>query len=177
MFQSLARAGKLCRFICVSVFISGFLVACGGGGSGGGTTPTPPVPPTPPAAPTVSLGFGIKQVQINWTATNGATYYRLWESSDGVAPLTQIGGDLTGTSATRPLALHLQVNARYLVQACNTGGCTDSTVVTVASQLTPTKLQQLVGYVKASNTERYDYFSSSVALSKDGSTDGNRCLR
>jgi hypothetical protein len=81
-----------------------------------------------------------------------------------------VGGDQTSTSTTRPLALHLQLNARYRVQACNTSGCTNSATVTVASQLTPTNLRLAVGYVKASNTAADDQFGSSVALSDDGNT-------
>jgi hypothetical protein len=84
--------------------------------------------------------------------------------------MTQVGGDITSTTLTRSVALHLQVNARYLVQACNTGGCTASSEVSLASELSPVKLQQAVGYVKASNTEGGDFFGQSVALSADGNT-------
>jgi hypothetical protein len=89
----------------------------------------------------------------------------VWQSPDSSTAFSQVGADQTGTSASLALALHKQVNARYRVQACNAGGCSDSNIVTVASQLT-----QAVGYVKASNTGASDFFGYSVALSADGNT-------
>ncbi|MCA3237594.1 MAG: chitinase N-terminal domain-containing protein [Curvibacter sp.] len=117
------------------------------------------------------MGFGVKTVQLTWAAVSGATDYKVFESADGVAAMIQVGGDITTTSATRPLALHKQLNAQYKVQACNTGGCTDSAPLTVASQMSDlAKLRSAVGYVKASNTGAFDYFGTSVALSADGAT-------
>lgn len=50
------------------------------------------------------------------------------------------------------------------MSACNSGGCADSTPITIASLL------PAIGYVKASNTEANDQFGFAVALSADGNT-------
>ncbi|MFN7206742.1 MAG: FG-GAP repeat protein [Burkholderiales bacterium] len=173
MIQTLRYAINPSHLPFVSLLVLGLLAGCGGGapGAGGGGTPgTPGTPGTAPAAPNVSLAFAIKQSQLSWPAVSGATHYRIWESPNDSTAFTQVGGDQTSTSTTRPLALHLQLNARYRVQACNTSGCTNSATVTVASQLTPTNLRLAVGYVKASNTAADDGFGTSVALSGDGNT-------
>jgi hypothetical protein len=174
MFHHCAALVAASRFIFASLLISVLLAACGGGGGGSEVPPVPPSPPipapVPPAAPTVSLSFDIKQLQLSWSAVAGANFYRVWQSDDGIAPFTQVGGDMTATSASLSFALHQQVNARYQVQACNTAGCTDSTVISVASELSSTSVQKLVGYVKASNTGANHYFGLSVALSQDGNT-------
>ena len=145
------------------------LSACGGGG-GGGSTPTPTPTPTPaPAAPSVSLGFAIKQLQFSWDAVAGATSYRLLENADGASGFTQVGDDIasTQTSVTLDIAVHKLDwnNASYIVEACNSGGCTDSTAVAVKSGML-----QTIGYFKASNTDANDNFGASIALSADGST-------
>ena len=138
---------------------SGSFVVTSGGGGGA------------PAAPTLSLSFGIKETRLSWTAPSAATFYRVFESADGVAPLAQVGGDITATAFNRPLALHRQLNAQYKVQACNSQGCTDSATLTVASQMSDlAKLRSAVGYVKASNTGASSAFGYSVALSADGNT-------
>ena len=173
MIQTLRYAINPSHLPFVSLLVLGLLAGCGGGapGAGGGGTPgTPGTSGTAPAAPNVSLAFAIKQSQLSWPAVSGATHYRIWESPNDSTAFTQVGGDQTSTSTTRPLALHLQLNARYRVQACNTSGCTNSATVTVASQLTPTSLRLAVGYVKASNTAADDGFGTSVALSGDGNT-------
>jgi hypothetical protein len=117
------------------------------------------------------MSFGIKEVQLSWPTVSGATSYRIWESADGVAPMVQVSGDITTSNASRPLALHKQINAQYKVQACNVGGCTDSAILSVSSQLSNlANLRSAIGYVKASNTGENDRFGKSVALSGDGNT-------
>ncbi len=63
------------------------LALLGGGG----------VAPAEPAAPTVTPG--VSQVELSWTAVDGATVYEVWynEINDS-ATATQDGGDLAGTS-------------------------------------------------------------------------------
>ena len=159
MLTVVMRCFTLCRSMLGGLMLLLLLSACGGGG--GSTTATPAAP----AAPSVSMALSLKQAQLSWAAVSGATHYRVWQSPDSSTAFSQVGADQTGTSASLALALHKQVNARYRVQACNAGGCSDSNIVTVASQLT-----QAVGYVKASNTGADDQFGGSVALSADGNT-------
>ncbi len=37
-----------------------------------------------PTATTLTLSFGVKQVQLSWPAAAGATHYRLFEDPDGI---------------------------------------------------------------------------------------------
>lgn len=141
------------------------LSACGGGGGGGGTTEV--VPTAKPATPVLSIGFGIKQLQFSWPAATGASYYRLLENPDGVSGYTQVGGNITTTSASRDITIyrHDWPNARYMIEACNSLGCTASNEVnTVDSALKP------IGYVKSTTSTIGDNFGYAAALSQDGNT-------
>ncbi len=137
------------------------LSACGGGGDS--SAPVGP-PPSPPAAPTVTLNYGIKQLQFSWAAVSGATHYRLLERPDAAAAFAQVGTNLTVTSVNHDIALHKRVNAAYRIEACNSVGCTASSDLSLATNLLPA-----IGYFKASNTQAGDAFSG-VALSADGNT-------
>ena len=77
----------------------------------------------------------------------------------------QVGNDLTATNINHDVTLHRRINAAYRIDACNSGGCTPSSALTLAPQLVPA-----IGYVKASNTEAGDFFGQSVAVSADGDT-------
>src|SRR6185295_1294048 len=82
---------------------------------------------------------------------------------------TQIGSDIATTATSTPLdiAVHRQnwASARYALDACNSSGCTRSNEVPISSGMIAA-----IGYVKASNTEAFDQFGYSVAVSGDGST-------
>ena len=125
--------------------------------------------PPPPAAPRVSVGGNIKQLVFSWDAVATATYYRLLENPDGHSGFRQVGDNIAGdeTSVARDIAVHLHdwVNALYLLQACNLGGCTDSTYISATGLNRDT-----IGYIKASNSDSWDRFGDSVALSGDGRT-------
>ena len=47
-----------------------------------GVMPTPTPLSGMPAAPTLSLGYGIKQLKFTWGAVSGATHYQLLENPD-----------------------------------------------------------------------------------------------
>lgn len=143
------------------------LAACGGGGGGGSSSPPVSPPVTPPAAPVLSFTpRAIKTFGFSWAAVSGATEYRLLENPDGGSGFTRIA-TATGTATTldQTVFLPARVNARYSLQACNSGGCTDSNTIIVSGTL-----GQAVGYAKASNTGAGDLFGWSVALSRDGTT-------
>ena len=120
---------------------------------------------SPPAAPTLSLGFGIKELRFTWPAVSGADFYRLSENPDGVSGYNQVASNLTTLSYNHTIPVHRRLNASYIVEACNVAGCTAS-----ASQVLGTNLKQAIGYVKASNTDAFDSFGTSIALSGDGNT-------
>ncbi|NVB39305.1 DUF4215 domain-containing protein [Pseudenhygromyxa sp. WMMC2535] len=119
-----------------------------------------------PETPTLQLGFSqVKQFNFSWAAVLGAEYYQLYESVDGVAPFVQVGGDIQGESVSVTMPLHFRLDASYKLLACNMDGCSESAVVDVVGSLA-----EAVGYFKASNTDAYDEFGYSVALSDDGNT-------
>jgi hypothetical protein len=164
---------------CVGLIVA--LSGCGGGGGGGGDSPSGAASggtttgggsssptPTVPAATGLSIGIGLKQLQLSWTAVAGASSYRILEATDG-STFVQLGGDLPGTQTTynRDIAVHQQnwSGARYQVQACNTEGCSTSAAIGAASGVL-----QAIGYFKASNTNAGDNFGWTLALSTDGNT-------
>lgn len=136
--------------------------------------PAPPPVVQAPATPTgLAIGYGVKSFKLRWAAVaapigGDVITYQLFEDTDGAWPIasTQIGGTLSGTHYTRVVGalLHTRLNARYQVQACNTVGCSS-----LSAAVTP-NLTKAIGYLKGSNTEKFDTFGESVALSADGGT-------
>ena len=123
---------------------------------------------TPPPAPTLDLAYQpVKTFRFTWGDVSGETEYRLLENPDGVSGYSQVAS-LPADATSHDLMVFLpgRVNASYMLQACNSAGCTDSNEVTVEVS----RLVEAVGYVKASNTDDYDDFGHSLALSGDGST-------
>lgn len=147
------------------------LAACGGsggggidtgGGGGGGTV-------NPPAAPRMAVGaYSIKQLHFSWSDEGGGTtHFKLLESLQGDGHYTVLADNLPVDTHTHALQAFLppRVHSRYILQACNSGGCTDSQAV---ASLLP--LNDAIGYLKASNTGANQEFGTSVALSADGNT-------
>jgi hypothetical protein len=119
----------------------------------------------PPAAPALSLSYGVKQLKFSWNAVADTDYYKLLENPDGVSGYTQVGADLTTTGYDHDIPLYRRLNATYLVEACNSAGCTDSVAISPSANLVAA-----VGYIKASNTDAADGFGGALALSADGNT-------
>jgi hypothetical protein len=145
------------------------LSACGGGGGGGGETPLEPNSPQGPSGPpplTLSLTpQSIKTFHFTW-ADVGATEYRLLEDPTGSSGYTVVATlPANVTSYDHVVFLPGRVNARYILQACNSESCNDSGVALVSGSLA-----EAAGYVKSSNARDYHKFGSSMALSADGST-------
>jgi hypothetical protein len=135
------------------------LGSCGGGGGGGEGN-------TLPLASTPSVSFGDKQLHFAWTAATGATFYRLSESTDGVAAYAVVIDNLAVTHYDFVLtSLFVHINAKFKLEACNSNGCTPSVLNM------PDNLSTALGaYVKASNTGGGDNFGATVAISADGNT-------
>jgi len=119
----------------------------------------------PPAAPTLSLGFGVKELKFTWPGVSGADFYRLLENPDGVSGYTPVAANITALSYNHTIPVHRRMNASYVLEACNAGGCTSSFSLNLGTDLT-----QAIGYVKASNTGAGDQLGIAVALSGDGNT-------
>jgi len=152
--------------LLVPVFV---LSACGGGGgSSPVVTPSDTNVTVPSAASLTLLIAPVKSFEFSWTDTAGATYYRVLENADGASGFTQVGGDISqGTeSYTLSVPLYDRVNAQYILESCNTAGCSESSTVSVAGNLSDG-----IGYFKASNTNANDRFSeNAISFSDDGST-------
>ena len=149
--------------------VAGFalgLTACGGGGGGDTSTGTTVTAPT---APALTVQGSLKAININWLAISGATSYKLFYDATGGSGYTQLGADLSASSVSAriPMSVHLQdwQNSRFMVQACNSGGCTASTALTPLTAMLDT-----IAYVKASNTAADSTFGFSTAMSGDGKT-------
>lgn len=140
--------------------------SCGGGGGGGDDSP--PVP-DPPGAATLALEIGLKQLRFSWPAVTGATSYQLLANPDGASGFTQVGADIAGgeTSVDLDVSVHLHdwANARYMLDACNSSGCTGSNELGT----TLDDMLEAIGYFKNSNHEAGDHVTS-VELSADGQT-------
>jgi hypothetical protein len=135
------------------------LGSCGGGGGGGEGN-------TLPLASTPSVSFGDKQLHFAWTAATGATFYRLSESTDGVAAYAVVIDNLAVTHYDFVLtSLFAHINAKFKLEACNSNGCTPS-VLNMPDYLSTA----LGAYAKASNTGAGDSFGGAVAISSDGNT-------
>ncbi|HRI06460.1 MAG TPA: DUF4215 domain-containing protein [Nannocystaceae bacterium] len=119
----------------------------------------------PPNATTLKLDFSqVKRFDFSWAAANGATFYRLLERPTPSDPFTQVGGDILEEKLSWTMPLHLRYGARYVLEACNDGGCTASPPLDVVNHMATA-----IGYFKASNTEANDTFGR-IALSADGKT-------
>ncbi len=130
----------------------------------------------PPSAPTLTMDFGLKQLQFSWTAVAGADHYRLLADLDGSTSFTQVESDLSAstTSTSVAVAVHLYpwATARYALEACNANGCTRSPEVSPIDGMLDS-----TGYVKASNPGLDDQFGGgsmiyglSASISQDGNT-------
>jgi len=106
-----------------------------------------------------------KTFRISWQPLNGTEFYRVLENPDSVSGYNAITTDLAPTvlSFDHRVAIFNRTNARYLVQACNSAGCVDSSELFITGTL-----EASIGYLKASNTDIADRFGNSVSLSEDG---------
>ena len=142
------------------------LSACGGGGSSRSVVPAS-VAAVAPEAPLLSLAPGaIKNFHFSWPDVAKETGYRLLENPDGVSGYAQVAS-IPADAESHDLGVFLpgRVNASYILQACNSVGCSDSSAVFVDGSLV-----QAVGYLKASNSDISDVFGYSVSVSGDGGT-------
>ena len=159
------------------------LSACGGSNSDGAVNPAPnesssssssssaAQKPIPDADwPEINVySLEPKVLQFAWTPVDDATYYRLLKDPDGSSGFSQIGDDLTEPSAQDAISVHRHdwANARYIVEACDAD---DECEKTSNIAYTSHAMLDTIGYFKASNTDRDDWFGWSLALSGDGQT-------
>jgi hypothetical protein len=119
--------------------------------------------PPPPA--NVSVGYDLKSLRFSWTPSPGATYYQLldntlmWTMPDFF--VTRVN-NITATSyQLSDLFLPQFANLKFVISACNAGGCS-------SSQPVVPDMKQAIGYFKAGDTATQRFFGYAVALSFDG---------
>ncbi|MCE3252281.1 MAG: hypothetical protein K0Q67_1291 [Cellvibrio sp.] len=169
--------------LLLSLMAGSFLLAACGGGSDNKSSASSSVSSSSlrssfSAASVPANGSGIwpsvkveaqnpKVLGFQWSAVEGATFYRLYKHDAVTGGVVQVGGDLTSTQATDEIGVHVHdwVNNYYYVEACNAEGCAKSDLT-----FTATEMIKAIGYIKASNAESGDFFGWSVALSADGTT-------
>src|SRR5205085_5208240 len=78
--------------------------------------------PLPPAAPTglAATPKSSTQITVSWSASAGATWYQIFNSTSSSGPFVKFGGT-SGTSLVNS-GLHPSTTYFYVVQASNTGG-------------------------------------------------------
>jgi hypothetical protein len=123
-----------------------------------------------PAPPVLAIaGLQTKMFRFTWPDVAGETEYRLLEDLDGNSGFTQREVLLADSEqADIEVFLPESVDARYLVQSCDSVGCLDSNVVNATDAI-----DDAVGYIKATDPNAFDSFSGlrgTLALSADGTT-------
>ena len=143
--------------LAIAAIILGLVQGCGGGGS----SSNPP--------PATTLNWSVQQTKtfhFTWSDVTGETEYRLMENPDGSSGYTNVATIAAdATSHDLVVSLPKRVNARYILQSCNSDGCTDSNEVIISD---PATLTSGIGYFKASDGG--GIFGDSIAFSADGFT-------
>jgi len=90
----------------------------------------PQAPDAPVAVPATLELLPDKTVRLAWQSSPRADYYRVLENPDGLSEFMLISDDLDVTTLQFDyrIPIHKRLNALYRVQACNTIGCTDTSL-------------------------------------------------
>ncbi len=148
--------------LSVAVLSPLVLQGCVGGSNsdnGGDSASAPPSAPTLTLTPTATKTFA-----FGWSDVSGETEYRLLENPDDESGYSQVAViPADNTDYDLSASLPRRIDASYILQACNSLGCTDSAAVYVTGSLA-----EAVGYFKASNTGAEDEFGAQIALSANG---------
>lgn len=150
--------------IGLTVFVSIVLTACGG------STATL----TPATAATLSMSFTpTKTFRFTWTDVSDATYYKLKEAITVGSGYTSVDDNIASTgmanSIDHVVPLYGRLNAKYILQSCNSIGCTDSPEVFTSTKVA--EMASSIGKFDGSSGWRVgNYFGASVSLSHDGYT-------
>ncbi|MDO3388300.1 hypothetical protein QWI17_20810 [Gilvimarinus sp. SDUM040013] len=153
---------KSWAFACSAAVV---LTACGG--SSGDSSGDEATPAQPPEAVSPSAAVSPQSMDISWNSVSDATSYQVSQDLDGSSGFTIIAENLTDTSIQVPLPTHLTdwENARYMVEACNSAGCTPSTDLYIAGQTL-----DAIGYLKPDVIREESRFGFSMAITPDGQT-------
>lgn len=163
------RMGSFEPTLAALLLSTAALAACGGGAGGStppgdaGAAPAPGPDPVPSLRVSVA---GSSSLLFEWSGGQNVGEYRLLESADGEVGFKQVDSFMPTTrNHQRNVFLPARVNARYVLQACNIDGCTDSNVETVQAGLA-----RAAKRVVASVPGHTDNLGIGIALSANGST-------
>jgi hypothetical protein len=124
---------------------------------------------TLPAAPTVVVSAPqTKQLGFKWNYVPRANYYELWFKANAGATEVKFGDFPSWHPyATSSVSAHLLdwEQARYRVNACNPGGCTSTSPISVKNVMPAT-----LGFLKSTFSKDHAGFGKVSALSEDGQT-------
>lgn len=109
----------------------------------------------------------IKTFTFKWSETPNATHYQIFEALNAESGFSQIGTDITKGVGQYDyiVPLYEKLNARYLLKVCSGENCIERNIVETIGNL-----EEAIGYVKASNTDKDDKFGQFVKISSDGKT-------
>lgn len=161
-----------------------YTLDCSGAGGAASDTATVTVVDPEFTSESVSAGANPKQLQFSWTVstTSGIDHYTLEVNPDGASGFSQVdlnddgvidASDEIGSgevSVAVTLALHFTDfnNAVYQIVARDSVG--DEVLRSGDVFIVSVVVEELVGYIKASNTQTLDRFGTSTSLSADGNT-------
>ena len=155
--------------IGLTLFVSIVLTACGGS-----TATLAPPTVAPATAATLSMSFTpTKTFRFTWTDVSDATYYKLKEAITVGSGYTSVDDNIASTgmanSIDHVVPLYGRLNAKYILQSCNSIGCTDSPEVFTSTKVA--EMASSIGKFDGSSGYRVgNYFGASVSLSHDGYT-------
>jgi hypothetical protein len=120
-----------------------------------------------PDTPDSSVEVTTKSIELSWQASDGANFYRVLRDADGSSGFTDISGNLVDTKYSTPLAAHLTDwnEARFIVEACNSQGCTSGEELYINDSIL-----EAIGYLKPKTIHEDSIFGFSIAISGDSST-------
>ncbi len=156
----LSRMAFAHRFAVAGLLVSALaLSACGG-------KDKDPKPTPAPSAPSVSVSASsAKTLKFTWAPASYATSYKLLKNEGGSSGYSPVAENITGTSATDTVSVHLHdwANTRYILEACNATGCTASAPV-----VTTNAMLNAIGALHFDTPQANDYLGYSLAMSRDG---------
>jgi trimeric autotransporter adhesin len=131
---------------------------------------------TSPVGPTVTIAAHAKQIELSWQAVADASYYVVLESAQAGAPFVAISQRIpqrfvgAPMGFSRDLAVHRTdwLNARYVVQACNSARfpiCGRSIEQGIA-----TLELGAIGRLEGPKADAADQFGYAIAASADATT-------
>ena len=130
------------------------------------------------------MTLGIKNIKFAWGDSTGTDYYRLRSNLGHFDPafvdastsgfvVVPNSTNIKQTTARADIALHRYIplvdRPQYQIDKCDDTNRCDINAVS-DDTLSNANLNQLIGYIKASNTDAADFFSWSVSISDDGHT-------